>query len=261
MSDSRRPRRSDRHRAGGSTIPPGTGQFRQDDGDTQRYSAPPQAQPDSRRSPEPRRRMPPPRNAPPPRKQGLPFYRSPWLMLALLFLLPPAGIFLLWKYGRQMRTVKLVMTVISVLWLALLVWLIVPKPQAAPPSSLATDPSGVEMTVSGPQPQEVQTTDTEVQTVDVYDGTDIIGQRAFLSIPAETVQDFTGRELATIADTYVRGRGYSWFTVVMDDGSGEGYVFSDDTAETAVYGILGDDGTIASPIEILYRSGNDYIPE
>lgn len=182
-------------------------------------------------------------------------------MLALLLVFSPAGIFLLWKFGRQMRKVKSVLTVISVLWLALLVFLFTRNLRTVEPPVDAPDGQPAEMTVSGLPPEEFETSDTAVQIVDVYAGSDIVGRRAFLAIPAEVAQTFTGKDLAIIADTYVAGKDYSWFTVVIDDDSGEGYMFTANVTDTAVFGTLNDDGTVAVPSVILRRAGNDYEPE
>ena len=51
-----------------------------------------------------------------------------WVTLALLFLLPPAGIWLLWRRQRYSRNVTIALSALSVLWLALLLLLLLLRP-------------------------------------------------------------------------------------------------------------------------------------
>ena len=49
-----------------------------------------------------------------------PFYQKSWLILLLLVVFPPAGIFLLWKSSKWSRNLRISATVLSILWFSIL---------------------------------------------------------------------------------------------------------------------------------------------
>lgn len=65
-------------------------------------------------------------------------------------------------------------------------------------------------------------TQAKVKTADVMNGfgTDKIGERAYIEISKEDLQNITQEDFKEFADTVVKDSGYNYFTVICNDGTG-----------------------------------------
>ncbi len=84
-------------------------------------------------------------------------------------------------------------------------------------------------------------------------GTDTIGERAYIEIPKNELENMNEEEYSDLC-TYVEGLDNTWFTVVCDDGTG--LVFAGCSSIVATYGQLDDSGRIDVGIGDIINSGD-----
>lgn len=87
-------------------------------------------------------------------------------------------------------------------------------------------------------------TQAQVKTRDVMNGfgTDKIGERAYIEISKEKLQEVTQEDYEEFLENIVKNSGYNWFSIICDDNTGICYVGS--MEYIADYGVLDDEGCI-----------------
>ena len=85
-------------------------------------------------------------------------------------------------------------------------------------------------------------TQAKVKTAEVMNGsgTEKIGERAYIEISKEDLQNVTQEDFKEFADTVVKDSGYNWFTIVCNDGTGICFVGS--MENVAEYGKIDNEG-------------------
>ena len=105
-------------------------------------------------------------------------------------------------------------------------------------------------------------TQAKVKTADVMNGfgTDKIGERAYIEIGKEDLQNVTQEDFKEFADTVVKDSGYNYFTVICDDGTG--VFFGGSEIIIVSYGKLNDEGMLEETVgDILLQDNGEYIYE
>lgn len=105
-------------------------------------------------------------------------------------------------------------------------------------------------------------TQAKVKTADVMNGfgTDKIGERAYIEIGKEDLQNVTQEDFKEFADTVVKDSGYNYFTVICDDGTG--VFFGGSGIIIVSYGKLNDEGMLEETVgDILLQDNGGYIYE
>ena len=97
--------------------------------------------------------------------------------------------------------------------------------------------------------------DAEVQVADVMtgDGSEKIGEYAYITITRDQAQALTEDEGIAFLNERVRGCGYNWFTVTLDDGTGVSYSGGSTLAGT--YGQLAADKTVEKELGYITFDG------
>lgn len=105
-------------------------------------------------------------------------------------------------------------------------------------------------------------TQAKVKTADVMNGfgTDEIGERAYIEISKEDLQNVTQEDFKEFADTVVKDSGYNYFTVICNDGTG--VFFGGSGIIIVSYGKLNDEGMLEETVgDILLQDNGEYIYE
>ena len=105
-------------------------------------------------------------------------------------------------------------------------------------------------------------TQAKVKTADVMNGfgTDKIGERAYIEISKEDLQNITQEDFKEFADTVVKDSGYNYFTVICNDGTG--VFFGGSGIVIVSYGKLNDEGMLEETVgDILLQDNGEYIYE
>ena len=105
-------------------------------------------------------------------------------------------------------------------------------------------------------------TQAKVKTADVMNGfgTDKIGERAYIEISKEDLQNVTQEDFKEFADTVVKDSGYNYFTVICNDGTG--VFFGGSGIVIVSYGKLNDEGMLEETVgDILLQDNGEYIYE
>ena len=130
---------------------------------------------------------------------------------------------------------------------------------ADPISGAQTTPTGQteQQTPTEPaaQPTGNILLDAEVQVADVMtgDGSEKIGEYAYITITKDQAQALTEDEFIAFLNERVNGCGYNWFTVVLDDGTGVAYSGGSTLAGT--YGQLAADKTVEKELGYITFDG------
>ena len=97
--------------------------------------------------------------------------------------------------------------------------------------------------------------DAEVQIADVMtgDGSEKIGEYAYITITREQAQALTEDEYTAFLSERVKGGGYNWFTVVLDDGTG--VIYPGSGIYSGVYGQLAADKTVEKELGYITFDG------
>ncbi|GFI25244.1 hypothetical protein IMSAGC012_00351 [Lachnospiraceae bacterium] len=91
-------------------------------------------------------------------------------------------------------------------------------------------------------------------------GTEKIGERAYIEIGKEDLQNVTQEDFKEFADTVVKDSGYNYFTVICDDGTG--VFFGGSGIIIVSYGKLNDEGMLEETVgDILLQDNGEYIYE
>lgn len=104
-------------------------------------------------------------------EKTLPFYTKNWFILIMLFFFAPLGIFLLWRQKKWSKTLKIILTVLSLYWFMFVIF--VDFPYA--PESVSTDTTNsfiTEQTENNEIYSEVTVTETESDTSEFYTETE-----------------------------------------------------------------------------------------
>lgn len=93
---------------------------------------------------------------------------------------------------------------------------------------------------------------------DVYNGTgtDIIGKRAYIIIPKDTLKQISEKDYANFLNTKVKDSGYNWFSIICDDGTG--ICFAGSFTNLGTYGKINKDGSITEAIGNISATENGY---
>lgn len=105
-------------------------------------------------------------------------------------------------------------------------------------------------------------TQAKVKTAEVMNGsgTEKIGERAYIEISKEDLQDVTQEDFKEFADTVVKDSGYNYFTVVCNDGTG--VFFGGSGIIIVSYGKLNDEGMLEETVgDILLQDNGEYTYE
>lgn len=105
-------------------------------------------------------------------------------------------------------------------------------------------------------------TQAKVKTAEVMNGsgTEEIGERAYIEISKEDLQNVTQEDFKEFADTVVKDSGYNYFTVICDDGTG--VFFGGSGIIIVSYGKLNDEGMLEETVgDILLQDNGEYIYE
>ena len=105
-------------------------------------------------------------------------------------------------------------------------------------------------------------TQAKVKTAEVMNGsgTEKIGERAYIEISKEDLQNVTQEDFKEFADTVVKDSGYNYFTVICDDGTG--VFFGGSGIIIVSYGKLNDEGMLEETVgDILLQDNGEYIYE
>ena len=105
-------------------------------------------------------------------------------------------------------------------------------------------------------------TQAKVKTAEVMNGsgTEEIGERAYIEIGKEDLQNVTQEDFKEFADTVVKDSGYNYFTVICDDGTG--VFFGGSGIIIVSYGKLNDEGMLEETVgDILLQDNGEYIYE
>ncbi len=105
-------------------------------------------------------------------------------------------------------------------------------------------------------------TQAKVKTADVMNGsgTDKIGERAYIEISKEDLQNVTQEDFKEFAETIVKDSGYNYFTVICNDGTG--VFFGGSEIIIVSYGKLNDEGMLEEAAgDILLQDNGEYIYE
>ena len=105
-------------------------------------------------------------------------------------------------------------------------------------------------------------TQAKVKTAEVMNGsgTEKIGERAYIEISKEDLQNITQEDFKEFADTVVKDSGYNYFTVICDDGTG--VFFGGSGIIIVSYGKLNDEGMLEETVgDILLQDNGEYIYE
>lgn len=105
-------------------------------------------------------------------------------------------------------------------------------------------------------------TQAKVKTAEVMNGsgTEEIGERAYIEISKEDLQDVTQEDFKEFADTVVKDSGYNYFTVVCNDGTG--VFFGGSGIIIVSYGKLNDEGMLEETVgDILLQDNGEYTYE
>ena len=87
-------------------------------------------------------------------------------------------------------------------------------------------------------------------------GTDAIGQRAYIVIPKEVLSQISENGYATFLENKIKNSGYNWFSIICDDGTG--IVFSNSFTGLGTYGELDDEGCVTTPLGYISASESGY---
>ena len=87
-----------------------------------------------------------------------------------------------------------------------------------------------------------------VMTADVYNGsnTQIIGQRAFITIPKEVLKQISEKGYVNFLNAKVKDSGYNWFSIICDDGTG--ICFAGSFTGLGTYGKINNEGSVTETI-------------
>ena len=105
-------------------------------------------------------------------------------------------------------------------------------------------------------------TQAKVKTAEVMNGsgTEKIGERAYIEISKEDLQNVTQEDFKEFADTVVKDSGYNYFTVICNDGTG--VFFGGSGIIIVSYGKLNDEGMLEETVgDILLQDNGEYIYE
>ena len=105
-------------------------------------------------------------------------------------------------------------------------------------------------------------TQAKVKTAEVMNGsgTEEIGERAYIEISKEDLQNVTQEDFKEFADTVVKDSGYNYFTVICNDGTG--VFFGGSGIIIVSYGKLNDEGMLEETVgDILLQDNGEYIYE
>lgn len=97
-----------------------------------------------------------------------------------------------------------------------------------------------------------------VMTADVYNGsnTQIIGQRAFITIPKEVLKQISEKGYTNFLNAKVKDSGYNWFSIICDDGTG--ICFAGSFTGLGTYGKINNEGSVTEAIGNISVTENGY---
>ena len=97
-----------------------------------------------------------------------------------------------------------------------------------------------------------------VMTADVYNGsnTQIIGQRAFITIPKEVLKQISEKCYVNFLNAKVKDSGYNWFSIICDDGTG--ICFAGSFTGLGTYGKINNEGSVTETIGNISVTENGY---
>lgn len=97
-----------------------------------------------------------------------------------------------------------------------------------------------------------------VMTADVYNGsnTQIIGQRAFITIPKEVLKQISEKGYVNFLNAKVKDSGYNWFSIICDDGTG--ICFAGSFTGLGTYGKINNEGSVTETIGNISVTENGY---
>ena len=97
-----------------------------------------------------------------------------------------------------------------------------------------------------------------VMTADVYNGsnTQIIGQRAFITIPKEVLKQISEKGYVNFLNAKVKDSGYNWFSIICDDGTG--ICFAGSFTGLGTYGKINNEGSVTETIGNISETENGY---
>lgn len=88
-----------------------------------------------------------------------------WVTWLLLFLLPPAGIWLLWRRRRYSMGVNAALTALSLLWLAAVLFVLIAKPfRQKNDTTITPQPVGAAAVTAAPEEEEEEPAEAEPET-------------------------------------------------------------------------------------------------
>ena len=87
-------------------------------------------------------------------------------------------------------------------------------------------------------------------------GTDVLGQRAYIVIPKEVLSQISENGYANFLENKIKNSGYNWFSIICDNGTG--IVFSNSFTGLGTYGELDDEGCVTTPLGYISASESGY---